>query len=356
MDMKTVKPHITDLSLAQLKVTLEAWGEPSYRARQVTKWLYRKRAGSFQAMTDIGKQSRARLEENFSLEKPRIEACLESSRGDAVKFGLAPFASPSKGHVIECVLLRDRNRRTACVSSQLGCALGCTFCETAAIGFIRNLTLAEVTGQLITINDYLEKKIDKPLTNVVFMGMGEALCNFDVFKSTVEIITSDEGFVCAPRRITVSTAGVVPSIDALAAARLGVQLAISLNAFSNDVRDRLMPVNRRYPIERVLDAARRYAKSNPGPVTFEYVVIEGENDTPESVGALCALLHGIRCKLNLIPVNPARRLSGRGRPDMDHLRRFAQSLYDRGILATVRTSRGADICGACGQLSGGRGA
>jgi len=347
------KSLMTDLSITELGSALAEMGEPRFRLAQVMKWLYQKRIASFDEMTNVSKKSREKIAGRFALKKPAVRCCLESSGGDAVKFGLEPMGNTADRHVIECVLLFDGKRRTACVSSQLGCGLGCTFCETAKLGFIRNLSLAEIMGQLLVINDYLESKKDHLLTNIVFMGMGEALFNFEAVRAAIEIITSDNGLVLAPWRITISTAGVVPSIEKLAAAGLGVQLAISLNHYSNEKRDALMPINRKYPIEKVIDAARNFAHTNKHGVTFEYVVLEGENDTPEAVNALVKMLHGLRCKINLIPLNAAGGVAAAGgAQDTRRIAAFAQALFDRGIVATVRKSRGRDICGACGQLAG----
>jgi len=219
--MNRGKPFITDHSLERLTQAVADMGEPSFRWRQVAKWVYQKRVECFDAMRNISKTCREKLSERFRLEKLAHEYCSVSAEGDAAKFGFV-----CSGDIIESVLLWDRNRRTACVSSQLGCGLGCTFCETGKMGFVRNLTLHEILGQIIALNEYLDARGEKPITNVVFMGMGEALSNFETFKSAVEILTNENGFGLARRRVTVSTAGIIPSIEKLTNAGLSVGLAI----------------------------------------------------------------------------------------------------------------------------------
>jgi 23S rRNA (adenine2503-C2)-methyltransferase len=340
--------RLKNLPLYELRAQLLALGEPAFRARQVIKWTYQKRVDSFDAMNNVSKATRTKLCRIFSLEKLKPVAILESKRRDAVKFG---FALLDSRHLAESVLLVDGDRRTACISSQLGCGLGCTFCETGRIGFIRNLTQDEIVGQIIGINDYQARQGDKPVTNIVFMGMGEALANFDNFRSSLGIIMENDCFNIGGRRITVSTAGVVPSIDRLIAEDLNVGLAISLNSFSNDKRSRVMPVNKKYPIESLVAAAKRYYEKTGRRVTFEYVVIAGETDTPEAARALKKHLGGITCKINLIPINPISGAAAAAAPGAKELERFSDLLHHHGLSATIRTSRGRDINGACGQLT-----
>jgi 23S rRNA (adenine2503-C2)-methyltransferase len=339
---------ITDFSIPALRETFAEMGEPSFRARQVMQWVYQKRIHDFSTMANTPKDFRIAMTERFSV--GTLTACrvLESAGGDAVKFA---FESGDSPYCFESVLLFDAKRRTACVSSQLGCDLGCVFCATAKLGFIRNLTQHEILGQLIAINDYLGARQDKLITNIVFMGMGEALSNFSRFASAVAIITLKDTFNLAKHRITVSTAGVVPSIRRLRESGLGVGLAISLNTFSDTKRDLLMPINRHYPINAVVAAADEYARSIGEPITFEYVVIKGENDTNEAVSALRRLLKGVSCKINLIPLNPGgdSMLPPEGQAHIDD---FSDRLFAAGLMVTVRKSRGRDIRGACGQLSG----
>lgn len=337
--------NLKNLGCRQLKEQLDSLGEPSFRYTQIMKWIYQKRVDEFDQMTNIAKATRERLKEQFTLQKLPVRAVAVSKQKDAVKFGFGLHDNPT---IIESVLLYDRHRRTACISSQLGCGLGCVFCETGKQGFERNLTLEEVMGQLIGINDYLEQNGDKPITNIVFMGMGEALSNWEVFRAAIDIIMAEEALNIGGRKITVSTAGVVPSIDRLIAEDLNLGLAISLNTYRNDKRTRIMPINKTYPIESLVSAARRYFEATGRRVTFEYVVIAGENDTPEAAQSLGRLLGNLACKINLIPINSSDKALVP--PSSQKLESFADSLRQYGMGVTVRTSRGRDISGACGQL------
>ncbi len=336
--------NFRDLSLAALRDAVKDIEEPSYRTGQLLKWTYCKRAAAFDTMRNIPKRLRGRLASSFTLAKLPVSRVIQSEAGDAVKFGF-----PAPGGCIESVLLYDGRRRTACLSSQLGCALGCVFCETGRMGFIRNLDLAEITGQMVALNDYLERRSDKMVTNVVFMGMGEALFNFERFTETVELLTHGDAFNLARRRITVSTAGVVPSINRLAEQGPHVGLAISLNTYCDSLRNEIMPVNRRYPIQSVTAAAGEYARKTGLTVTYEYVVVAGENDTPRAARALRSLLDPSLCKINLIPLNPTSSATG-NRPSDRAMESFGRRLRDMGMTVTHRRSRGSDIAGACGQL------
>ncbi len=342
------KTRLKNLSLENMTEFVLGMGEKSFRARQIIKWLYQKRIDSFDEMTNMSKPIRTKLDERCEIGKLEARYVLESKFGDAVKFG---FVLPGSDDVVESVLLIDDKRRTACISSQLGCGLGCSFCETGKLGFIRNLTQEEIVGQLVGINDYLFSKGDRVVTNIVFMGMGEALSNFENFRSSLAIMMDEDGFNIGARRINVSTAGVVPSIDRLMNENLTIGLAISLNAWNNELRSKYMPINDRYPIEQLVSVARRYFYKTGRRVTFEYVVIDGVTNTKEAANALQRLLGGFPCKVNLIPLNQ----TGRGNfksPDDCTVDSFAEELHRRGLAATVRRSRGQDIMGACGQLAG----
>lgn len=340
--------RLKNFSLDQIRQWVKEQGEPKFRAEQIIKWLYQKRVSSFDEMKNVSAALRGKLSEKFSIEKMKPLVVLESRSGDAVKFG---FELVDSNHMVESVLLIDNERRTACVSSQLGCGLGCIFCETAKMGFIRNLTQEEILGQLLGINDYLSSKGDKLVTNIVFMGMGEALSNYSNFISSLSIIMDDDTFGIGGRKITVSTAGVIPSIEKLIGEGLNIGLAISLNAYTNDQRDALMPINRKYPIDQLISIAKRYFEATGRRVTFEYVIIEGQTDSNEAIDALSKMLSGFPCKVNCIPVNPSST-SNLKIPDEQAVERFAEELLRRGITATVRRSKGRDISGACGQLAG----
>jgi 23S rRNA (adenine2503-C2)-methyltransferase len=339
--------RLKNLPLEKVREAITGLNEPAFRATQVIKWVYQKRVGSFDAMNNIAKTTRQKLAERFIIEKMKIGAVQASGAADAVKFGFELIDTP---YLVESVLLIDGHRRTACLSSQLGCGLGCAFCETGKLGFVRNLTQEEIIGQVIGINDHLAEHKDKLVTNIVFMGMGEALSNFENFRSSLEIIMDNDCFAIGGRRITVSTAGVIPSIERLMKEDLNVGLAISLNAFSNTRRDMIMPINKKYPIESLVEISKRYFEKTGRRVTFEYVVVEGENDTQEAARALKKLLGGVTCKINLIPLNPVSGSTG-VTPSRRRLDELSDRLHEAGLAATVRTSRGSDICGACGQLT-----
>lgn len=337
-----------DLPVSEAISRLIELGHPRFRAGQLMRWVYQSRLDTFENMNNISKVDRTALGGVFSLQKLPVTRVLESSNHDAVKFA---FELPGTTDTIESVLLYSDKRRTACLSSQLGCGLGCTFCATGTMGFIRNLSQGEILGQLIGINDYLASRNDKLIEHIVFMGMGEALSNFEAFKSSCEIIRSEDGFKMSGKRITVSTAGVVPSIERLTLEDLGVNLAISLNGATDKYRSQIMPVNRTYPIQELVAAGKRFALTTGMDLTFEYVVSHGVNDRPADVNALVSLLSNVPCKVNCIPLNRNPNNAG-AIPTADHVRTFNEALNKRNITATVRSSKGDDICGACGQLRG----
>jgi 23S rRNA (adenine2503-C2)-methyltransferase len=342
------KIRLKNISVTDMSGIMAGLGEPKFRKSQIIKWLYQKRVSSFDEMSNLSVKSRKSFSDNCVIDKLRLEKCIESKSRDAVKFG---FLTADGKAVIESVLIRDDDRRTACISSQLGCGLGCVFCVTGSMGFIRDLSQEEIIGQIIGINDYCISKNDRIVTNVVFMGMGEALSNFDSFLSALKIIMHEDAFGIGARRITVSTAGVVPSIERLMDQNLTIGLAISLNTYSNAKRNAIMPVNRKYPIELLVDAAKRYENRTGRPVTFEYVLVDGENDSGEAVNSLVSFLRGVKCKINVIPVNPGGYADVKTPPEKK-LYEFCEALVRAGVTATVRKSRGRDISGACGQLGG----
>ena len=341
------KIDIRDLSFNELKNVILKNGWPKFRFGQIIKWLYEKRVSSLREMKNIPTKLIAELEDAFCINNLKIEYQLESQIDNTVKFGL----KTTDEKIIESVILVDGKRRTLCASSQVGCALGCIFCETGKMGFIRNLTQSEIIGQLVTANNYLFKNGDKLITNIVFMGMGEALFNFDNFLNAVNIIMNESGFGIGGRKITVSTAGVIPSIKKLQESNLNIGLAISLNSYNDDKRNKIMPINQKYPIKDLVRAADIFSQNSNRRVTFEYVVIEDENDSENAATELIILLQNLYCKLNLIPINPytENRLKP---PTNNRLDKFAAQLIAGGLTVTVRKSRGQDISGACGQLAG----
>ncbi|MBD3420152.1 MAG: 23S rRNA (adenine(2503)-C(2))-methyltransferase RlmN [Chitinivibrionales bacterium] len=339
-------PEITGISLDVLERKLREFGQSAYRMRQIMNWIYHKHVHAFDDMSNLSKNLRTTLSGNFALGRLEQVACVKAEKGDAAKFG---FELRDGAGIIESVLLYDDRRRTACISSQLGCNLGCVFCETGRLGLLRNLTQGEILGQLLAMNEYLEKRGDKSITNVVFMGMGEALANFRHFRNAVDYLMHPDAFNLGGRRITVSTAGVVPSIERLMREKLNVNLAISLNTYSNELRDRLMPINKKYPIEQLIEVSHRYFEHTGRRVTFEYVLIKGENDSDAAAAALKKHLAGLTCKVNVIPLNNCD-YSSEKTPAKADVVRFVKKLHSFDIGATIRTTRGNDIFGACGQL------
>ena len=342
--MKKSALPIKDLSFDELSEKLVSMGLKAYRAGQIFAWIYQHDAVSFEEMTNIAKADRQTLSTVFIITAPTVLRVERSSDGTR-KFLL----SLEDGHTVECVLIPDEDRQTLCISSQVGCRQACRFCLTAQSGFIRDLKAREITDQVLEISRLLRNEGSQNITNIVLMGMGEPLANFEEVAKALRTITSDAGLGISPRRVTVSTSGLVPQIGQLGASGLQVNLAVSLNASTDEVRDRIMPVNRRYPIRELLDACRRFPLAPRRRITFEYVLLKGENDAPEDALRLTRLLRGIRCKVNLIPFNPFPG-SGFQRSDDSAVRRFQQVLLDHHFTAPVRESRGRDISAACGQL------
>ena len=337
---------IKDLSKDELAAWLARHDIKPYRAKQIQKWVYVRQADSFQEMTDLSKDLRAFLAEHFIIERLNVLK-VQTSRDGSKKylFGLRD------GNRVESVLIPERNHYTLCVSSQVGCAQGCEFCCTARGGFIRNLTAGEIVGQ---VRDLIREIGGGPedamrLTNIVFMGMGEPLANYENLLKALKIIVEDDcGFRFASRRVTVSTSGLVPKIE-----RLGsdspASLAVSLNAADNETRSRLMPINRKYPLEQLVEACRSYPLKSKRRITFEYILIKGVNDSPADAVRLADLLKPVRAKINLIPFNEFSGCEFK-RPEESAVIRFQEILMERHYTTIVRHSKGADISAACGQL------
>ena len=342
--MTTHAIPIKSLSLDELREKLVAMGLKAYRASQIFAWIYLHHAVSFDDMTNIAKSEREMLSAVFAITAPAVLLVERSSDGTRkFLFGLAD------GHTVESVLIPDEDRQTLCISSQVGCRQACRFCLTARSGFIRDLKAHEITDQVLEVSRLLRTERSRGITNIVLMGMGEPLANFDEVVRALQTITSDKGLGISPRRVTVSTSGLVPEIEKLGAAGLKVNLAVSLNASSDVVRDRIMPVNKRYPIRELLAACRRFPLEPRRRITFEYVLLGGVNDSQDDALRLTRLLKGIKCKVNLIPFNPFPG-SEFQRPDDAAVRRFQKVLLDHRYTAPVRESRGRDISAACGQL------
>jgi 23S rRNA (adenine2503-C2)-methyltransferase len=336
------KINILELSKDRFVSWLEERHIESYRAAQVFKWIYLRQADRFDLMTDIAKDIRTLLEDHFTIDRLQIEN-IETSKDGSRKY----LFTLKDGNCIESVLIPERDHYTLCTSSQVGCAQGCRFCLTARGGLQRNLSKAEIVSQVRDVKNVLDDS--KPLSNVVFMGMGEPLANYKNLVAAIEIITDSRfGLGFAGRRVTVSTAGLVPRLVSLGR-DTKVNLAVSLNAADNHTRDRLMPINRKYPIEKLLEACRIFPLTGGRRITFEYVLLKNVNDSNEDARRLAKLLRPIKSKINLIPFNSHEGCPFQ-RPDEDAIVRFQNILIDRNYTVIIRRSKGQDISAACGQL------
>ncbi|SEM23841.1 23S rRNA m(2)A-2503 methyltransferase [Syntrophus gentianae] len=335
--------NILDLSLEEIEALIARLGKERYRARQIMKWLYSGGVQSFEEMTTLSRKFRNQMEELAFIGLPQIEKVQVSNDGTKkILFRLEDDL------FIESVLIPGKNHWTACISTQVGCRMGCRFCLTARQGFRRNLKPSEITGQMTKILFSLPEGPN--VRSIVLMGMGEPLANYKNTLKAIGILTSDYGFGFSNRKITLSTSGVVPMIQQLGR-DICINLAVSLNAPDNAIRNQLMPVNRKYPVEDLLKACRDYPMPGRRMLTFEYILIDGINATPAHAERLCRLLKGIRCKLNLIRFNefPGSPFQS---PSEDTVLAFQQILVKNHYTAIIRASRGRDILAACGQLSG----
>ena len=317
-------------------------GEPRYRGRQVFQWVQARRVLDPSAMTSVPRALRALLATRVHIGRPEA-ARVQRSRDGTRKY-LFRLADREE---IESVLIPDDGRLTACISTQVGCPLACRFCLTGLMGIRRNLAAGEIVGQILALQDGLDR--GERISNVVLMGMGEPLLNFPQVELALRILSDECGANFSPRRITLSTAGHVPGIQKLATSDLGVNLAVSLSATTDAVRDQVMPINRRWPIAELLTACRAYPLPNRRRLTFEYVMLDSVNDSHDDAKRLVGLLRGIRCKINLIPFNSAPDLPDKPSP-RERVEAFQRILHDAGLTATIRESRGWDISAACGML------
>ena len=347
VNLTSAKPkqfNLLDYDRKGLAAFFVALGEKPFRATQILKWLYQEGVEDFDLMTDLSKSLRSYLNENCYLATPEI--VIEQIASDGTrKWAL----QTSCGNRIETVFIPEEGRGTLCVSSQIGCALACTFCSTAQQGFNRNLTTAEIIGQVIVAQKRLGTS--KKITNVVMMGMGEPLLNFDNVVAAMNLMMDDFTFGLSKRRVTISTSGVVPAMYRLTQA-CDVSLAVSLHAVTDELRDELVPINKKYPLKELMEACRDNAKLSPRrTVTFEYVMLAGVNDSMQDAKGLIKLLKTVPSKLNLIPFNPFPNNNYRC-SSSETIHRFKTLLNDAGIITTVRKTRGEDIDAACGQLVG----
>ena len=361
------KPSLIGMSRVELAEALGRLGVPEaqrkMRVQQLWHWIYFRGAADFAAMTSMSKELRAALAERFTLERPEVAA--EQVSVDGTRKWLLRLPGETAGeraHDVECVYIPDSERGTLCVSSQVGCTLNCSFCHTGTQRLVRNLTAGEIVGQVMAARDRLGDwpggirpadgvipNGERCITNIVMMGMGEPLYNFEAVRDALLIVADGDGIGISKRRITLSTSGVVPMI-ARAGAEIGCMLAVSLHAVRDDLRNELVPLNRKYPIAQLLEACRNYpGVSNAKRITFEYVMLKGVNDSIADAKALVRLLKGIPAKINLIPFNPWPG-SQYECSDWEGIEKFSQVVFDAGYASPVRTPRGRDILAACGQL------
>src|SRR5688572_10178266 len=382
-----IEPSLVGMSRAQLAHALGAVGVPAaqrnMRVRQIWHWLYVRGATRFDEMTSVSKELRARLAGHFTLDRPEMVA--EQISADGTRKWLLRLPGEHAGerpHEVECVYIPEADRGTLCVSSQVGCTLTCSFCHTGTQRLVRNLTSGEIVGQIMVARDRLgdwSRKLpgpgslaaipdsavepgdgrskseeppaarDRLVSNIVMMGMGEPLYNFEAVRDALLVVADGDGIAISKRRITLSTSGVVPNI-ARTGAEIGCMLAVSLHAVRDDLRDELVPLNRKYPIRELLAACRNYpGASNARRITFEYVMLKGVNDSLAEAKALVRLLEGIPAKINLIPFNPWPG-TGYECSDWEQIERFSEIIFNAGYASPVRTPRGRDILAACGQL------
>jgi len=362
-----VKPSLIGMTRAELAEALGEVGVPQaqrrMRVQQLWHWIYFRGLTSFDGMTSMSKEVRAALEQRFTLERPEVVA--EQVSVDGTRKWLLRLPGEIQGerpHEVECVYIPDTERGTLCVSSQVGCTLNCSFCHTGTQRLVRNLTAGEIVGQVMAARDRLGDwpggvrpsdgvvpSGERCVTNIVMMGMGEPLYNFEAVRDALLIVSDGDGIGISRRRITLSTSGVVPLIER-AGHEIGCMLAVSLHAVRDELRNELVPLNRKYPIAQLLEACRTYpGASNAKRITFEYVMLKGVNDSIADARALVRLLKGIPAKINLIPFNPWPG-SRYECSDWEQIEKFSQVVFDAGYASPVRTPRGRDILAACGQL------
>ncbi len=350
--------NLLGLDPQALSSLVAQWGGKPFRARQLSRWIHQRGEDRFEAMTDLARDFRARLEAHCTIGGPAVN--LEKRSADGTRKWLFDMG---QGNAIETVFIPEDDRGTLCISSQAGCTVACPFCSTGYQGFSRNLTTAEIIGQLWHANRALRDdpaaarleggadEATRAVSNVVMMGMGEPLLNYDQVLGALRLMLDDHAYGLSRRRVTVSTSGVVPMIDRLAR-DCPVALAVSLHAPNDELRDRLVPLNRKHPLSELLAACNRYLEHAPRDfITFEYIMLDGVNDSDEHARELIGIARQVRCKFNLIPFNPFPQ-SGLRRSPAARIRLFSQRLADAGLVVTVRKTRGDDIDAACGQLAG----
>jgi len=336
------RPDLADLERLALEAALEQRGHQRFRARQIFQWLYRRGVTDIAAMTDLPRNLRAGLAAEFALTTPALvhrETSIDGTEKFLLRLG--------DDRTIESVFIPDTPAMTFCISTQVGCAMACGFCLTGKMGLLRNLTAGEIVGQVRVLADALAMRDAR--FNIVLMGMGEPLHNYDETMKALRILADEHGFALSPRRITLSTVGLLPALEKLAREPVMPNLAISLHAPTDAQRGELVPINRKYGIGDIIAACKRFPLNRRSRITFEYVLLAGVNDRPEDARRLAKLLAGVKSKVNLIPLNAAPGIPFE-RPSDEAIDRFARILSERGLIVSVRKSRGRDIRAACGQL------
>ncbi len=344
------KYQLKGLTLNELQQLFKGLGEPKYRGEQVFNWMYNHLSNDFGEMLNLSKSLREKLSEKFSLESLKLVTVQNSPETGTKKY----LFRTEDGNKIESVVIPDKNRNTLCISTQVGCPLDCKFCATGLMGYTRNLTAAEIVDQyLLAAKDYGKKNI----TNIVYMGMGEPLLNFETTVKTLSIFTSELNKGLSRNRITVSTAGIPHKIKELADSGLRVKLALSLHSCFNDIRDKLMPINKKYPVEQNIEAIKYYSKKTKTPIVFEYTMFKDVNDRDEDIKALTKLCRQLSCKINVIPFNSIAHMNPGGfgatlePTPKDRIDDFVQTLRENNVTVMIRKTQGDDIAAACGQLA-----
>jgi 23S rRNA (adenine2503-C2)-methyltransferase len=340
--MSDSRVDVAELDIQELESALEMRGAERFHARQLYRWIYKRGVVEFNAMTDLSKELRAKLSAEFDVVTPRLVT--DSRSIDGTRKFVLELRDTRR---IEAVFIPDTPAMTFCISTQVGCAMGCGFCLTGRMGLVRNLTAGEIAGQVRVLAG-ATGLLDHPF-NIVLMGMGEPLHNYDSTLKALRMLHSEHGLAVSPRRVTLSTVGIVPGLKRLANEALMPNLAISLHATTDEQRTELVPPNRKYPLAQILETCRQFPLKKRSRITFEYVMLKGVNDSADDARRLARLLMGIKAKVNLIPLNPAPGIPYE-RPSDSAVDRFAQILADRHLTVSVRKSRGQDIRAACGQL------
>ncbi|MDZ7341256.1 MAG: 23S rRNA (adenine(2503)-C(2))-methyltransferase RlmN [candidate division KSB1 bacterium] len=332
--------NVTGMTLEQMESLMLSIGQPKYRATQLFTWVYKKGITAFDEMSNFSKSLRQQLSDLADIGYLTLQQQIVSTDGQAIKF----LFRLADGLYLESVYMIEGKRRTVCLSTQVGCTLKCRFCATGAMGFRRNLTAGEIVDQLL----WIRRTLGVDVTNVVIMGMGEPFLNYEATIAACKLISHDQGIAIGKRKITISTSGIVPAIMQYADEGHGFKLAISLNAADDAKRSEIMPINRKYPLAELMQAARYYSSKSRQRVTFEYVLLAGVNDQPEDARRLSQLIKNLRCKINLIPYNAT---DGRfSAPTEERINEFMQPFMNLNVVVSVRRSKGTDIQAACGQL------